>query len=84
MFPGSAVQLCVVPVADAPAVEALEADIEAGGVILNSQPAHGDSLTGLIRTMESKHWVQSSRYTESATVGLDRSSEMSALAKQKM
>lgn len=34
MFPGIAMQLRVVPVAGATAVEALEADIEAGGVIL--------------------------------------------------
>ena len=84
MFPGIAVQLCVVPVAGATAVEALEANIETGGVILDCQPGRGDTLTGSIRTMESKHWVQSSRYTESATVGLDRSNDMSALAKQKM
>jgi hypothetical protein len=35
MFPGIAVQVCVVPVAGATAVEALEADIETSGVILD-------------------------------------------------
>ena len=49
-------------VGSASAVEAVEADIEAGGIVLDGQPS--DEQKGRIPTIESKHCVQSSRYTD--------------------
>jgi hypothetical protein len=59
------VEECVISVTCAPAVEAVEANIEAGGVVLGASLAEV-ALRSFreAHTIESKHWVQSSRYTD--------------------
>jgi hypothetical protein len=52
----------VAAISSASAVEAVEADIEAGRIILDRQPRGEHSISLL--TIESKHCVQSSRYTD--------------------
>jgi hypothetical protein len=65
MVCGRDVEERVVSITGAATVEAVEANIEAGGVILNQllvAEAPGSFREGL--TIESKHCVQSSRYTD--------------------
>jgi hypothetical protein len=65
MIRGRNVEERVVSVTCAPAVEAVEANIEAGGVILGASLAEAASQSSReAHTIESKHWVQSSRYTD--------------------
>jgi hypothetical protein len=62
---GRDVEERVVSITGAAAIEAVEANIEAGGVVLGLlliAKAPGSSREGL--TIESKHCVQSSRYTD--------------------
>jgi hypothetical protein len=66
----------VVSVACASAVEAIEANIEASWVVLSSWLTIGAlRVSRKAPTIESKHWVQSSRYTDCVGPG-GRSSVM--------
>jgi len=57
----------VASLARATAIEAVEADLQAGRVVLCCVSGVAEARVpgyGEIHTMESKHWVQSSRYTD--------------------
>jgi hypothetical protein len=70
MVRGRHMKESVVSVTCAPAVEAIEANIEAGGVILGASLAEAALQSSReAHTIESKHWVQSSRYTACAGPG---------------
>ena len=53
----------MLPISSTAAVEAVEANVEAGGVVLIGKLTWCGRAYQPALTIESKHWVQSSRYT---------------------
>lgn len=70
----------MVPVSRAATVEAGETDVQPGIVVLDHVRCCTGGLDGKKHTMESKHWVQSSRYTAWDGPGILRAARCCLLA----
>jgi hypothetical protein len=57
------VKAAMLPISSTATVEAVEANIEPGGVVLIGKSTWCGGAYKPALTIESKHWVQSSRYT---------------------